>query len=303
MNEHLALPLYRGTFERKKSRGGAGFQPREDTKQFSEVQVFKLAKIKDDFKKDKERLKRFFDPNLIFKVELKQKVSEENFVRCLERNGVRVISPSPVGKGYWVLLAEDEDLTELTRRLRDYGEKGKYKEFHAIESFDPIPLEEKIGEQLREMPLQEGQETYLDIEIWRMEDKKLEQFLQGFKELIASKDGEISGSITTESLCLIRARITKQIFEEIIEFREITWIDRPPKPYITFNMLSVPYEEITVEAPPSKDAAAIAILGSGILSNHPLLEKAVGDERSFSLLNSNRIPRASLQMMSGMEPR
>ena len=246
MSEHLALPFYRGTFERRKSKGGGGFQPREDTKQFSEVQVFKLTKMKDDFKKDKEKLKQFFDPNLIFKVELQQKVNEEDFIRFLERNGIKVISPSPAGKGYWVLLAEDEDLSELTRRLGEYGERERYKEFHAIESFDPIPREEKIGKQLKETPLQEGQETYLDIEIWRMENKKLESFLQGFKELIASKDGEITDSITTENLCLIRVRITKQVFEEIIEFREINRIDRPPKPYITFNMLSVPYEELTV---------------------------------------------------------
>ena len=84
MSEHLALPFYRGTFERRKSKGGGGFQPREDTKQFSEVQVFKLTKMKDDFKKDKEKLKQFFDPNLIFKVELQQKVNEEDFMREME---------------------------------------------------------------------------------------------------------------------------------------------------------------------------------------------------------------------------
>ena len=296
MSEHLKLPFYEREFERKK-RGGGGIKPREeDRRRFSELQIFNLAGIKEDFDRDKEKFKQFFDPNLIFKIKLNQRVDEEGFIKFLERNRVKVISPSPEGKGYWILLAEDESLDEAKKRLEEYGEREKYKQFDAIESFEPIPPEEKIGEQLKDRPLQEGEEVYLDIEIWRMEDGRLNKFLEegeggkpGFKKFVNNKGGKVTDELRTENLCLLRVKINKFIFDEIIKLREISRIDRPPRPYRTYQILSIPLEELKVGEPPTEDATAIAILDSGILSNQPLLENAVGDEIAVSMLSSDKI--------------
>ena len=294
MSEHLRLPFYEREFERKK-QGGGGFKPRENRQQFSEIQIYNLAEIKKDFNKDKSKFKQFFDPNLIFKIKLNQTVHEGDFTKFLERNGIKVISPSPEGKGYWIFLAEDESLEEAEHRLREYGKREKYKQFDAIDSFDPIPPEDKIGEQLKNKPLQEAEEAYLDIEIWRMEDEKLKKFLEGeenkpgFKKFIENKDGKITDELKTENICLLRVKINKSIFDKIIKLREISRIDRPPKPYITYQMLSIPLGQFEVEVSPPKNATAIAILDSGILSNHPLLEKAVGDEIAVPLLSTDRI--------------
>ena len=89
MSEHLNLPFHEETFDRQKRRGGGGFTPREDAKEFTEVQVYKLGQIQDDFKQTKEKVETYFDPNLIFKIELKQKVNEEEFIRFLGRCGFR----------------------------------------------------------------------------------------------------------------------------------------------------------------------------------------------------------------------
>ncbi|MCL0073753.1 S8 family peptidase [Dehalococcoidia bacterium] len=295
MSEHLSLPFYEREFERTK-RGGGGLKPRkEDRRRFSELQIFNLAGIKDDFDSDKEKFKQFFDPNLLFKIELNQRVDEEEFIKFLERNRVRVISPSPEGKGYWISLAEDENLDEVKKRLEEYGEREKYKQFHAVESFEPIPPEEKIGEQLKDKPLQKGEEAYLDIEIWRMEDERLNEFLGreggklGFKKFVENKGGKVTDELRTENLCLLRVRINKFILDEIIRIREISRIDRPPRPYITYQMLSLPLEELETGGSPPRNATAIAILDSGILSNHPLLENAVGDEVAVPMLSSDKI--------------
>lgn len=288
MNEHLKLPLYEGEFERKKRRGG-GLTARENRKQFSEIQVFNLVEIKKNFDRDKERFSQFFDPNLLFKIKLNQTVDEETFIKFLEKDGIKVISPSPEGKGYWISLADDENLEKVKSRLKEYGKNETYKQFDVIESFEPIPSEEKIGEQLKEKPLQESEEAYLDIEIWRMENVRLEKFLDGFKKLITSKNGKVTDTLKTENLCLLRVKINKSVFDEIIKLREISRIDRPPKPYITYKMLSTPLEKIDVGESPPENATAIAILDSGILSNHPLLEKAVGDDKAVPYLFSGKI--------------
>lgn len=288
MIEHLKLPFYEREFERKK-RGGGRIKPRGGRRDFSEVQIFNLGKIKDSFEEEKKKFSKFFDPNFIFKIELNQNVDEEEFKKFLERSRIKVISPSPEGKGFWISLAEDESLEEIKRRLKEYGEKEKYKQFDAIESFQPIPKEEKIGEQLKEKPLEDGEETYLDIEVWRMEDERLQKFLEGFEELLHSNKGRITDKFITDNLCLLRVKINKSTFEEIVELKEICRIDRPPKPHITFQMLSIPLEEFELGESPPSNATAIAILDSGILSNHPLLERAVGDEIAVPLLSSAKI--------------
>jgi len=288
MIEHLRLPFYEREFERKK-RGGGRIKPREGRQKFSEVQIFNLGKIKHSFEEDKRKFSKFFDPNLIFRIELNQNVDEEEFKKFLERSHIKVMSPSPEGKGFWISLAEDENLEEVKRRLEEYGEKERYKQFDAIESFQPIPKEEKIGEQLKEKPLEDEEEAYLDIEVWRMEDDRLQKFLKGFEELLRSNRGRITDKFITENLCLLRVKINKATFEEIIRLREICRIDRPPKPYITFQILSLPLEKFEIGESPPSNAAAIAILDSGILSNHPLLEKAVGDEIAVPLLSSDKI--------------
>jgi len=90
MPDHLKLPLYEGEFERKK-RGGGGLKGRENRNQFSEVQVFNLGEIKKNFDEDKKTFSQFFDPNLIFKIKLNQKVDEDAFTKFLERNNIKVI--------------------------------------------------------------------------------------------------------------------------------------------------------------------------------------------------------------------
>ncbi|MBT9150932.1 MAG: hypothetical protein DDT40_01113 [candidate division WS2 bacterium] len=295
MSEHLSLPFYEREFERKKG-GGGGLKPRkEDRRRFSELQIFNLAGIEEDFDRDKDKFKQFFDPNLLFKIELNQRVDEEGFIKFLKAKGIKVISPSPEGKGYWISLAEDESLDEVKKRLEEYGKREKYKQFHAVESFEPIPPEEKIAEQLKDKPLQKGEEAYLDIEIWRMEDERLNEFLgreggkPGFKQFVENKGGKVTDELRTENLCLLRVKINKFIFDEIIRIREISRIDRPPRPYITYQMLSLPLEKLETGGSPPRNATAIAILDSGILSNHPLLENAVGDEVAVPMLSSDKI--------------
>ncbi len=288
MGEHLRLIFHNAEFERKK-RGRGKLAGRENKKQFSEVQVFNLEEIKKDFDNDKKRFMQFFDPNLLFKIKLNQKVDEKEFLKFLERNDIKVISPSPEGEGYWISLAVADNLDKVKTKLKAYGENKKYKQFDAIESFEPIPPEEKIGERLGEKPLQEDEEAYLDIEVWRMENGILEKFLEGFKQLITSKNGKVTDKLKTENLCILRVKINKSIFDEIIKLREISRIDRPPKPYITYKMLSTPLEKIDVGESPPISATAIVVLDSGILSNHPLLEKAVGDEKAVPDLTSGRI--------------
>ncbi|OQY29535.1 MAG: hypothetical protein B6243_11245 [Anaerolineaceae bacterium 4572_5.2] len=54
-------------------------------------------------------------------------------------------------------------------------------------------------------------------------------------------------------------------------------------------MLNTPLEAVSIGKSPSDNATAIAVLDSGILSNHPLLRNAVGDEIAVGTRYGNKI--------------
>lgn len=209
---------------------------------------------------------------------------------------IEVISPSPDKKGFWIVFAGDKALTEFSKKLKDYSEERKRLYFfNAIENLMDIPPEEKIGKQLKQTPLGKTEAAFLDVEIWRMERQKLDQFIDGnknfagLKTFIEEKQGRITDKLITKNFCLLRVQMNEELFREMIRFKEISSIDRPPKPYITVSALNIPKEELSVGSPPSDNAIGILVTDSGIVSNHPLLEKAVGDKTAIATKYSNNI--------------
>ena len=219
---------------------------------------------------------------------INQSVSEEGFRTELKRMDIEVISPSPDKKGYWIVFAEDEELEEFEKKLKDYTLRNKYAFFNAIDGISDIPPEEKIGEYLQKEPFKDDEYSYLDVEIWRMDDIKLDSFVKGFEKLIDGKRGKITDAQTTKNFCLLRVRVNKQLYDDILSLREVAHIDRPPKIKLE-TALNVDREELKIGGKPPEDATGVLVVDSGILSGHPLLEDAVGDVFAVSTRYSTKI--------------
>lgn len=295
--EHLKLPKTVQEYDRKK-HGGGGYEIIEERNKndFYETQVKTFQNLKQDQDILKKRYREYFDPSLIFKMEINQNVDEESFRNELSRMGIEVISPAPDKKGFWVVFAENRALDEFSKKLKDYSEeKRQYKFFNAIETLMDIPPKEKIGKQLKQNPLGKDEFGYLDVEIWKMEKQKLRHFIEGddnlagLEKFIKDKNGRITDKLITNNFCLLRVYGNKAIFDEIAVFKEIASIDKPPKPYVTVSSLNVPKEELEIGNPPSDSAIGILVMDSGIVSNHPLLEKAVGDEKAIVTRHRSKI--------------
>ena len=287
--EHLLLPLLSEDFSRKKRSGGGYKKTDRDEKQFYKAELQALENTKQKFIKEKERLKDYLDPNLIFKINVNQSVSENSFRNELRRAGIEVISPSPDKTGYWVVFAEDEELSIFKEKLEEHFKNNKYKFFYAIEEILDIPPEEKIGERLHEEPFLDDEFSYLDVEIWRMEDSKLIHFLAGFDKLLNEKNGRIVDLLKTKNFCLLKIKTNKQMIDEILELREVAHVDRPPKIRIETSLNS-DIGDFKIDENPPEGAAGILIVDSGILSSHPLLSNAVGDEIAVPTINSPQVP-------------
>mmetsp|Transcript_22041 Transcript_22041/g.10433 ORF Transcript_22041/g.10433 Transcript_22041/m.10433 type:complete len:310 (+) Transcript_22041:370-1299(+) len=112
--------------------------------------------------------------------------------------------------------------------------------------------------------------------------KKNENFIEELKKTFTDlSQFRITDTLSTESFVLLRAKLTKEIFNEIIELKEISRADRPPFPeFNTFESTSPDISKFKFNEP-SKNAFGILVIDSGIVSNHPMLEKCVGDEENF----------------------
>ena len=295
--EHLKLPKIVQEYDRNKyGRGGYKAIEGRNKNDFYQTQIKTFQNLKQDQDTLKKRYSKYFDPSLIFKIEVNQNVDEESFRNELSRMGIEVISPSPDKKGFWVVFAENRALDEFSKKLKDYSEgKKQYKFFNAIETLMDIPSKEKIGKQLLQNPLGKDEFGYLDVEIWKIEKQKLRHFIEGdnnlpgLEKFIKDKKGRITDKLITNNFCLLRVYGNKALFDEIAVFKEIVSIDRPPKPYITVSSLNVPKEKLEIGEPPADTAIGILVMDSGIVSNHPLLEKAVGDEKAIVTRHSSKI--------------
>jgi len=287
MSEHLRLPMYEKEFTLAKRGGRRSPRPeREEKGDFAEVQVYNLNEMQSEHQKRKAQLSEYFDPNLIFRIELRSEISEEDLSKFLNRCDIQYISPSPAKDGalrYRVSLAEKGDLGKITEKLAQYGQESKNKTFFdVVESFEPIPPEDKIGGRLAERPLVGDEIAYLDVELWRMETSRLKDVLKGIEKLLNKKGCEVTDHIITHSFCLMRVKIDKDMLNELLSFPEVSCVDRPPcSTYFRPSELRLSLSEVDTGSPPDPRDPAIVVLDSGILSGHPLLKNGVGDAISL----------------------
>lgn len=289
MYDHLSLPKFVGGLERRKRvvRGGGYNYPTDRVK----IEYFKdinenVQQITQSFVELKERYNGKINPRLIYRISVNQSVDYENFTRSLyAMGGITVLSVAEDKKGYWVVFSSDTDFEVFKDKLAQYSgikDGNKYEFFNAIESIEDIPIEEKMGPNLSSNPLKDGEVEYLDMELWRMEDKEIWNFINELKDTYNEwTKFQVCDNLITKSFALFRVKISKEILTEVIQFKEVARVERPFIP--TFRLSDYQGQDVSdfVIMPPNDNSVGILVIDSGITSNHPLLEKAVGAEENF----------------------
>jgi subtilisin family serine protease len=283
--EHLPLTPYSSEVQRRKTGGGGNYQiPDGRQKSFySQKTSRKADMVISSFKRLKNNYPGIINTSLIFELEINQSVDVASIEKILTSMEVHVLSSAENKKGFWVVFSDDEDLNCFKNKLSTYGseEGAKYDFFNAFGELRDIPREEKIGERLKSQPLSDLSE-FIDIELWRMTDaQKNTKFIEELKKAYPPNQFRITDQLITKSFVLLRAKLTRSVFDEIIELKEIARAERPSVP--TFNsadLKNINLSEIQTNSP-DENAVGILIIDSGIISNHPLLEKCVGGEENF----------------------
>lgn len=274
--DHIILQDVSSNSPRRKHGGGNPYEGRNrDHQKFHKQKLQELDLLKASHNEKKVKFGSFLNPNLIFKLRINQGVNESTFKKELERAGIQILNSSTINPGYWIAFSDDSEFKKFKLKMTRHLEEKKYKCFFAIDELIAIPPEEKIGVSLRNFPIDNMGFENVDIEIWRMEDERLDEFLEGFENFLKDNNCSILDRLRTINFCLLRAKINARILAEITSLGEVASIDRPPILEIE-TMLNDPIEEYKIRGPPRIDSASIAVLDSGIL-RHPILDDAIGD--------------------------
>jgi len=284
--EHLKLPIFINSVERKKRNAGGGFSLPDDRNKsaFSQKATQNADNLILSFSQLREKFSGNIDPSLIYEIEINQSVHIDSIAKNFSAMGIQILSVAEGKKGFWVVFSNSENLDIFKEKLVCYGsEEGpKYDFFNAIDSFQNIPIEKKIGQNLSDNPLKATAE-FIDLELWRMIDPQKNQlFISQLKSKYQdSPQFRITDTLVTKSFVLLRVMLSKAVFDEIIELNEIARADRPALPHFNpFELTRPDISEIEFKLP-AEDATGILIIDSGIVSNHPMLENCVGGEENF----------------------
>lgn len=284
---HLPLPVVREGLPKKKGRKGQYPRPekeRTDVERaaFGAKALDESNKIIEDFLKWKDRYGDVINPALIFKIEANSPINE----KALEGMGVKVLSVDY--KDAVVVFAADEHLTEFKNVIEQHAgfkEGNKYTFIDAFEEIHKIEPEDKIGIRLKKEPLKDEEIAILDIGLWHLGKEYKGQILSwkdNIDEILKDDGGGITDFYLGRAFFIIRAKVPSPILNDILNLRQVTKVDRPPKTVIDLAKLKrISLDEIGEILPPEDDAPGILIIDSGIMSGHPLLRIAIGDAQSY----------------------
>jgi hypothetical protein len=281
---HIKINEIQGDIKRKKHGGGKYDHKNRNKSSYVANTKSNANSVIRTFNNLKERFKGIITPSLIFELEINQSVDPKAIEKILSSMDIEILSYAENKQGYWVVFSSDENLAIFKRKLEEYGSEDgrKYDFFDAFENLTDIPKEEKIGNNLKSHPLSDAA-NFVDIELWRMTDvDKNHNFIDELKQAFPDfSTFRITDTLITKSFVLLRVKLTKAIFDEIIELKEIARIDRPFIPdFNPYEFRNIDVNEYDFNAP-EDSASGILVIDSGITSNHPFLEKCVGDEANF----------------------
>ncbi|MBJ6725448.1 S8 family peptidase [Geomesophilobacter sediminis] len=223
-----------------------------------------------------------FDDRLLFKFEVQkgfdpddlQKVSNE--IEIVSQEGEQVVVAF-VSAG--ALRSFEARLSTLAR-----GEKPVYVNvLYALNSLNGWLPEDRTGWALTRDGFPEGDSFALDVELWPIEDNNDERelLINSFNDWLTENEIRRLDSVRQPGIIVYRVRCNREQAENLLRHRDVRTVDLPPSYRLSIQILQTNIQELTPPPSPPEDSPRVAVLDSGIVSNHPLLGPAVGAERSF----------------------
>ncbi len=154
----------------------------------------------------------------------------------------------------------------------------------AIESFEKIGPDQRIGRRLRRESIPDSDAFMLDVDLWHPGSHALFRDAQTqFLKLVEDSGGLVLGPVQPilQTLMIARIQGNRELLEMLSNYDRVSRVDLPP--VVTLEPSSV-FEHSPVMAAPNvipADGPLACVVDSGIVSGHPLLRDLVIDAEDF----------------------
>ncbi len=183
-------------------------------------------------------------------------------------------------------FASDAALDQFESRLSTMangGEPTNKQVLHALQSIAGWSFEDRKGWALKRQGFPNADTFLLDVELWPLEDNNPDRIREKekFEQWLAEQNIEKKDSVSQPGLILFRVGCNSSQAELLLRHRDIRSVDLPPDFGLERALAGTDIQNISPVPAPDQQASGIVVLDSGITTNHPLLESAVGDAQSF----------------------
>ena len=162
-----------------------------------------------------------------------------------------------------------------------------YSEFSNIEEFHFQTPEEKKGALLNQLNIVNDETYILDIQLYTDDASIPELYakVENFKEFLESIETTVLDDCILQHLVILKINIKGENINRLLEHNNVYFADCPQKSIYDINEINnLAIDELPSTTPPSATAPLVAIIDSGILPGHPLLQGSVAESLPFGEL-------------------
>ena len=213
-----------------------------------------------------------------------------------KRFGVEVVATRPQEREVYKLLVQFPTVTdletfkeeidqyandEITTTALPHGKRFDF--FDAIERIRAVEPKEREGTRLQKEGWPEKEPFYLDVDLWHPGTADgAREILEKLRSVCRQHGGQVTDDTRTTSLLLARVSANRSLGEVLLKLDFVARVDLPPKLPAAYTSLFEPIEPLPVPHEPREDDPIVAVIDSGVLPGHPLLQGWVVDERDFN---------------------
>lgn len=273
--EHLQLTRLEPVNQRRSSGGFMRIQV--------ENPVAHASGLLEDIRATAEQARRQqeggFDPRLLLKLEVEGLNPQD-----LESSIAGMSLVSQEERSVVVVFATAEARADFEQRLRliSRGQKPRRQEvLLAIKGVDGWGPEDRKGNSLKRGELR-PEPLAVDVELWPLErGDERRRMLASFKQWCTQNEIQVLDTLDQPTVLMARVRLGHAALERLLNHRDVRLIELPPQFRLPSELARVPLADYPTTPPPPAEAPRIAVIDSGLVTNHPFLAPAVGEAVSF----------------------
>ncbi|MDA8335046.1 MAG: S8 family peptidase [Peptococcaceae bacterium] len=273
--DHLPLPRLEPENPRRTGGGFPPVVPPSDPKGFAADISGQLAHAVERAQAEVPG----FDPRLLLKI--RATGLNPGDIETIE--GLSVVSQE--GKNLVLLFAAAEGLNEFKHRLNQiaHGEVPTRKDImYAVKGWDNWNKEDRAGPAILRHGLPDPEPFRVDVELWPLERRdERERMLAAFDGMCREKGLRQLDRLVQETIIMYRLEVSRIGLDFLLSYRDVRMIDLPPLYQLEVGLAHRSLRDLPQIPLLEGSAPGIAVLDSGLNTNHPLLGPAVGDAQSF----------------------